>query len=183
MYGTHAWFPETQNDWSAGMVRDRPRNAIPPNGVYDIADYLVHQPGALIGRGGTSYYASGAAMTGATYAQAVYYFQQLNSVVAIGDNGHFFTSSGGSWTDKGAGTTVSTVDTPKLRVGGGKNLLIFANSDGTTSPATINSAGTVAALGGSPPAGKYAVVYKSRLALGGNSANPNRVFFSPSPDI
>jgi hypothetical protein len=46
--------------------------------------------------------------------------------------------------------------------------------DGTNAPAT---------LGGSPPGGKVCEVYKSRLVLGGSSSNPNRLYFSPTPDI
>lgn len=178
MYGSHAWVPDIQNDWSGGMVRDRSRNAIPSNAFYDSTDLIFFRPGMLAGRGGTSY-ATGA-LAGATYASAVVWaeFPFGGRLVAIGDNSHIYDTG----VDVG-GSTITTIDKPKLRVGGGKNLLVFTASNGTSSPVKYDGVGAPAALGGSPPAGKYAAVYKSRLALGGASATPQRVYFSPTPDI
>lgn len=155
---------------------------IPANGCYDMTDYLFHQPGVLIGRGPTSY--AGPALTAATYAQGVAYaeFPSGSKLIGVGDNGHIYTVTSGATTDLG-GSTVSLVDTPKLRIGGGKNLLVFPHSNGTSSPIKYDGSAAPAALGGTPPGGKYCAVYKSRLALGGSSANPNRVYFSPTPDI
>ena len=56
-------------------------------------------------------------------------------------------------------------------------------SDGTTAPKKYDGSATPAALGGSPPAGKFAAIYKTRVYLAGTAANPNRVFASPTPDI
>ena len=70
------------------------------------------------------------------------------------------------------------MDKPKLRI---DKLIITANN-GTTIPKYYNGT-TVADVAATAPAGKFAEVYKTRLVLGNTSANPNRLFFSPTPDI
>lgn len=182
LYGPHIWISDVEADWSRGIVRDATRASIPRGGLYDSADYLLHQPGIAIKRGGTSY--AGPAMTGATYAAQVAYadFPAGSKLVGIGDNGHLYTVTSGTTTDVSTmGTGFPGVDIPKLRIGGGKNLLVIPASDGTTAPKTYDGT-TVATLGGSPAAGKYAAVYKTRVVLANTSANPNRIFFSPTPD-
>lgn len=175
--------PESDADVSKGIVRDAPRSSLPPGALYDSADFLLHEPGVAIKRGGTAY--AGPALTGATYAKTVSYaeFPAGSQVVAIGDNGHLFTVTSGTTTDVGAlaHTSPVPVDRPKLRIGGGKNLLIIPYSDGTNSPAKYDGT-TIGTLGGSPSAGKYLEIYKTRIVLGNTSANPNRIFFSPTPD-
>ena len=173
--------PELEADFSRGIIRDAPRIAIPPGGVYDSADLLLHEPGMAFKRGGTSY--AGPALTGATYTAAVAFaeFPAGSKLVGVGDNGHIYTVTSGTTTDVG-GSTVTTVDTPKLRIGGSKNLLIFPQSNGTGAPIKYDGSAAPATLGGSPSAGKFCEVYKSRLVLANTSSNPNRMFFSPTPD-
>lgn len=174
--------PDLEADFSKGIVRDAPRIAIPPGAVYDSVDLLLHQPGMAQKRGGTSY--AGPALTAATYAQAVSFaeFPGGSQIVAVGDNGHIYKVTSGTTTDM-LGSTVSVVDKPELRIGGSKNLLIFPQSNGTGGPIKYDGSAAPAALGGTPPAGKFACVYKTRLVLANNNANPNRIFFSPTPDI
>jgi hypothetical protein len=83
----------------------------------------------------------------------------------------------------GSTVTGGIVDKPKLRIGGGLNYLIFPCGDGTTAPIKYDGAAAPAALGGTPPAGKFCEIYKTRLVLGGKSGNENRLYFSPTPDI
>lgn len=182
LYGSHGWIPSTEGDFSRGMVRDMPRIDIPPGGVYDAADYLLHQPGLAKKRGGTAY--AGPAMTAATYAQSVLYANIPGNatVLATGDNGHIYTVAGGTTTDLG-GSTIATIEKPLLRVGGGKNLVIFTASNGTGSPVKWDGSAAPAGLGGTPPAGAYATIHKTRLVLGNQTASPQRIYFSPTPDI
>lgn len=183
-YGSHIWVPTIDEDWSKGIVRDAPRTAIPANGVYDSADFLLHQPGIAIKRGGTAY--AGPVFGSGTYAKGVAYaeFPAGAKLVAVGSDNHIFTVAAGSTTDVGGSTVAGgIVDRPKLRVGGGFNYLIFPCGDGTTSPVKYDGSGAPAALGGSPPAGKFCEIYKTRLVLGGKSGNENRLYFSPTPDI
>lgn len=181
-YGPHFMSSDTSSDVSKGMVRDAPRTAIPASGVYDSADFLLHEPGLIMKRGGTSY--AGPAMTAATYAAAVAYadFPAGSKLVGIGNNGHLYTVTSGTTTDVATlGSAYVPKDNLKLRVGGGTNLLLLPGNDGTTAPKTFDGT-SVAALGGSPPAGKFVEIYKTRFVLGNTSANPNRLYFSPTPD-
>jgi hypothetical protein len=181
-YGPHFMSPETDSDASKGMVRDAPRTAIPTSGVYDSADFLLHEPGLIMKRGGTAY--AGPAMAAATYAAAVSYaqFPAGAQLLGIGDNGHLYKITSGTTTDVSTlGTAFVPKQVPRLRVGGGTNLLLIPANDGTTAPKSYDGT-TVANFGGSPPAGKYVEVYKTRFVLGNTSANPNRLFFSPTPD-
>lgn len=181
-YGTHGWVPQIQMDFSRGFIRDLARTDLPENALWDIQDFLVHLEGALVKRGGTSY--AGPAMTSATTAAAVAYaeYPAGGKLIAVGDNGHIYNVTAGTTTDL-TGSTVTTIDTPKFRIGGTKNLLVFPVSDGTTSPIKYDGSAAPGSLGGTPPAGKFCAVYKSRLALGGSSSTPQRVYFSPTPDI
>lgn len=170
-------------DWSAGIVRDAPRSSIPDGGFYDAGDFLFHKPGIAEKRGGTVN--AGPALSGASYAWAVGYapFPAGAQLVGVGSDGHLYKVTDAATTDVGTlGSAFLTLDTPKFRVGGSKNLLVICANDGTTAPKTWNGT-TAATLGGSPPAGKFATVYKTRLALANTSANPDRIFFSDVPDI
>jgi hypothetical protein len=174
--------PVVTADWSRGVVRDAPRDAIPQNALFDATDFLLHEPGLMFKRGGTSY--AGPALTGASYAATVTEadFPAGNQLIAIGDNGHMYKITAGATTDLATlGTGFPPLQTPVLRVGATTYLVVPA-SDGTTVPKTYDGT-TVANLGGSPSAGRYACVYKTRLVLANQAANPNRMFFSPTPSI
>lgn len=184
LYGSHIWIPVTDADWSKGMIRDAPRTAIPPNGVYDSADFLLHQPGIAIKRGGTSY--SGPAMGATTSVKAVAYaeFPAGAKLIGVGSDNALYNITSGSTTALGGSTvTGGIVDRPKLRIGGGKNYLVLPCADGTTSPIIYDGSAAPGSLGGTPPAGKFIEIYKTRLALAGKSGNENRLYFSPTPDI
>lgn len=178
-YGNHFWVPAGQAGWMRGIVRDTARIGIPAEAVYDSTDYLLHQVGVAQKRGGTSYAMS--AMSASSFTPAVAYaeFPGGSQLVAIGSNSHLFTGSGA--TDKGA--TVATVDRPKLRLGGGSALLVIAASDGTTGPHKYDGTAAPGLLAASAPAGKYLEIYKTRVVIGGSTAQPQRNYFSPTPDI
>jgi hypothetical protein len=172
-------------DWSRGIVRDASRTALPESAVYDSADYLLHRPGIAEKRGGTAY--AGPAMTGGAYAAAVAVapFASGTKLIGISESGHahMYEIAAGATTDRATlGTGFPPVDNPKFRL----DTLVIPASNGTTAPQKAYiSAGTLAAtaLGGSPPAGKFCEIYRTRVVLGGTSANPNRSFFSPTPNI
>lgn len=184
LYGSHAWVPITDADWSRGMIRDAPRSSIPQGGLYDSADFLLHQPGLMQKRGGTSY--AGPAFSAGTWAKGAVYaeFPAGPQLIGVNNSNALYKVTAGLTSSLG-GSTVSggLIDKPKLRVGGGSALLIFPCADGTTAPIKYDGSGLPAGLGGSSPGGKVCEIYKSRLALGGSSSNPNRLYFSPTPDI
>jgi hypothetical protein len=166
------------------MIRDAPPTSIPSGGLYAAADFLLHQPGLMQKRGGTSY--AGPAFGAGTSAEGVVYadFPAGSKLVGVNNSGALYTVTSGSTTSLG-GSTVSggLIDRPKLRVGGGTSKLIFPCGDGTTAPIYWDGSAAPAGLGGTPPGGKVCEIYKSRLVLGGSSSNPNRLYFSPTPDI
>lgn len=172
-------------NFSRGIVRDVARTAIPDGGLYDCADWLVHEPGRIFKRGGTSY--AGPAMTGSTYAAAVAYaeFPAGSKLIGIGDDGHMFTVTSGTTTDIATlGSGFPPVDTPKLRIGGSKNLLIIPSTSTSVVPKTYDGT-TVANLGGSPPKAKFCAIYKTRVCLANGSDGTvynSRIWFSPTPD-
>ena len=176
-------------DFTKGIVRDSARVAIPEGGVYDSEDFLLHQPGVAQKRGGTSY--AGPALTdGSSPAAscvrvAFAEFPAGSQLIAVGDNAHLYKVTSSTTTDVAAlgsgfdwDKAHATPVQPLLAI----DKLIVTATDGTTSPKKYDGS-TVSSLGGSPPAGIHQALYKSRLVLGNTLANPNRLFFSPAPDI
>lgn len=125
-----------------GIYRDTARTGIPPGGLYDSVDYLLHRPGVAQKRGGTSY--AGPAATGATYLQAVAYAAFLTGpqLIGIGENGHLFKITSGTTTDLGTGAVPLIVERPKFFVGGQQSILVIPGLgdtvpyfyDGTNAP-------------------------------------------------
>lgn len=182
-YGNHFWVPETQADFSKGMVRDTAREAIPPGSVYDSADYLLHLPGVAQKRGGTAY--AGPAMTAATYAASVERipYASGSQILSVGDNGHLYKVTAGATTDVSTlGAVFAAKHRPVSVPSSGAILGVFLANDGTTAPKKWDGA-AAANLGGTPPTATVGGVYKQRLVLANSAANPNRMWFSPVPSI
>lgn len=160
-------------------MRDAARVSIPPGSVYDSVDYLLDQPGVARKRGGTAY--AGPAFGAGNRAEAVAYaeFPAGNQLIGWDENGNAYKVTAGSTTDL-AGTDL-LARTAVLRTGGGTNLLVYTKA--ATAPVKYDGSAAPSALGGSPPSATFAEVYKSRLVLARTSANPERIFFSPLPDI
>lgn len=164
-------------DWSAGMVKDAPRTALPENAVFDAQDFLLHRPGIMQKRGGTMY--AGPALTATTVCQNVGFadFSGGGELVAMGANGHLFRVTSGTTSDIGLSSNYAR-DKWKFI----SNKLILTNYDGISAPQYYDGT-AITTLGGTPPPGKYAEVYKTRLLLANTLTYPNRIFFSPTPNI
>lgn len=203
LYGSHFWQSVTDSDWSRGMIRDTPRISIPPGGLYDSVNFLLHQPGVATKRGGTEYISLWShdgqtytpkpynGITSASYLAAVAYapFPNGSQLVAVGNDGSLAGYPMVNGRFAGTNTSLSlgsskyaTLDKPKFRLGGSKNLLVVTSKDGTLVPKVYDGT-QVVSLGGSPPTGRFAEVYKTRLVLANVPGNENRIFFSPTPDI
>jgi hypothetical protein len=176
-----SWQPQVEADWSRGIVRDLPRSSIPAGGLYICVDFLVDRPGILRKRSPFSYlngFSTGANTGGVNFVSAPA-FPAGVKVVARGADGNLYDVTSG--VSVGA-FPIQTLDQPKLYV----DKLIVTSSNGTTAPQKIiNTAGTVsfAALGGSPPPARLSAVHISRVILGNSAANPNRIWFSPIPNV
>lgn len=170
---------ELQSQWSRGMKQDFPRSALPRGSSWSMVDWIPDLGAPLRKRGGWSYAspslsATAASGTSATYVAAVQHvpFPAGNQLVAITDGGRLIkVTSVSSASDMGAG--VVPIAKPVLYL----STLVIPASDGTTAPKKYDGS-SVSALGGSPPAGKYAAVYKDRVVLAATSASANAVFFS-----
>jgi hypothetical protein len=187
LYGNHFWIPELLADFTRGIVRDTTRDAIPANGVYECIDFLLDRPGVAYKRGGCAFQSSqiGAAGSGILVAIAAPEYPGDPRVIAIGSTGAtrtLYDVTGGS---AGAGISLGTTEpyeNPPLYV----DKLIITDGRGALPPKKAYLSGgsvAVADLGGSPPNAKVSCVHVSHLVLANSTANPNRIWFSPVPDI
>jgi hypothetical protein len=117
----------------------------------------------------------------ATALRAVAYtdFPNGAQLLATADDNHLYRITSDATTDLGSVGSVRTspLCKPVLHVSGTSRLIIPAN-DGASGPFSYDGT-TLGALGGTPPAGKVAGIYKARLLLANSVANPNRLWFSP----
>ena len=100
-------------------------------------------------------------------------------LLASADDNHLYKFSGGSAVDLGSMTAIRRrpLCKPVLHVSG-TSRAIFPATDGTSGPYAYDES-TLSTLGGSPPAGKIAGIFKARLLLANSAANPNRIWFGP----
>lgn len=157
------------------MVRDRPRDTLPAGSAWTLEDVIPSLQAPLRGRGGYLHYSNDITAVVATAAYVIggIYADQLATpkLLALDEDGNLVSiASNGTVTNIGA--ALIPLQNP-VQVGG---KVIITASDGTTAPKKYDTA--IANLGGSPPAGKYAAVWKALLLLGNTSAQPQRVYFS-----
>jgi hypothetical protein len=165
---------ELQKEFT-GIWRDASRDELPPGKVHNLTDYF---PGGELGaplrkRGGYAYHGvtlnSLNASAGQPKKVAVASFQSGGfQVVAIDSSlNRLFDLTNGA--DRGAAHNSG----PLVFY---RELLIIPN--GAAAPLKYTGSGAPATLGGSPPNGHIAAVYKDRLALARHDGTPNRIYFS-----
>ena len=166
------------NDFSRGVVTDVDPGDAPINSMGGCSNFMCDRPGMLYRRGGWLKVGTTVANRYPKLVAFVPDFAGASQKVWVGDNDHLFLSDG---TDKGT-LTVSPCNAVIYRTGGTKNILVFLGAGAT--PRKYTGSGAIAALGGTPPSGcTVGTVYKTRLVVGTNAANPVRTYFSPTPDI
>jgi hypothetical protein len=163
------------------MARDFPRNAMPKGYAWNLVDFLPVGGAPGRERGGwTDAGDIGATVATASYIIGGIYPPSWGFNITVDEDGRVAkVTAGGTVTDVAAGVVVA--QNPVIHR---DKVLLFAN-DGSTSPKkATNSAGTVSigALGGSPPAAKYAVVFNDYTAAANVSAQPQRIYFSDPGD-
>jgi len=164
------------------MVRDVSRDRLPGNACWNLVDYLPGLDAPLTKRGGWSY---GSADISATKSTASYIvagayapFAAAAKNCAIDEDGEFYTiAAAGTVTDVG----LSNSSTPVGPLAFHRNKLIIPRGNGTTAPGYYDGS-TLGALAGSPPAAKFAAVYKDRTVLANTSAQPTYAYFSGAGD-
>ncbi len=182
------WPTVAETDFRRGIVRDMPRSAIPPGGVYDATDFLFDRPGMTYKRGGTAFASStvgaGDSMV-ILVAVAAPEFPGDPRLVVIGSDG----ATTRKLYDVTSGTPAAAqalnrqpYENPPTYI----DKLILTDGTGALTPkkaSIVATVVTVADLGGLPPAATYSCVHLGYLVLANNTTNPNRLWFSPIPNI
>jgi hypothetical protein len=149
--------------------------------VWNSVDLIPDLDNAPAGkRGGTAYQSNDISATKATasYVIAGIYAQFSGGVknCCLDEDGELYTiASAGTVTDIGA--ALASLQNPVFH----SNKIIIPGNDGTTAPKYYDGT-TLGNLAGSPPAGKYAAVYRDRTVLGPTSANLTKTYFSGAAD-
>jgi len=187
----------TERAFTNGIVRDTARHAIPPGGVYNAVDYLFDRPGVAYKRGGTAFQSSELTDETILVAVAAPEFPGDPRVVVIGSDGTDRTLYDVTGDTAESGVDINgaqPTENPPLYV---DKLIVTdgldAESDGFYVPQKVyldTGAVAVADLGGSPPNARCSCVHLSYLVLAngtdpndGDAYRPNRLWFSPIPDI
>lgn len=162
------------------MWRDGSRERLPKDACWDIRDWLPGLDAPLVERGGWPYHSADIGLlhgaTTAIMAGGWAPFEAGGLNCAIDEDGNLYTISDlGVITDHGLGVT------PQAPLAFHRDKLIVTANDGTTAPRAFTGTSYVA-LGGSPPAGRYGLVFKDRTVLGNTAAEPQRWVFSGPGD-
>lgn len=167
------------SSFRAGMKRDFARTNMPPESLWNIVDLLpeiIESPARK--RGGYSHASS--AVSGQS-ADSGYLTSGIWAPFSAGDALIAFDVDGYPYVfTAAAATAITSAPLPTRSPVFYNNYVIVPHSLGTTAPKKITgiTAGSETALGGTPPAGKYAVIYKDVLWLAAPAASGDRIFFS-----
>lgn len=162
------------------MKRDYAREDLPGGALWNLVDIL---PEVLDGRGrkrGGYEYASqaiSAVSAGTAFISAGIFapFSNASSLIVFGDDGRAYEIESATATEN-IGATDNCVSPAFYN-----NMVICPDGNGNNGPKKITRSGgahSVAALSGSPPAGRYPVVFKDVLWLASPALSADRIFFS-----
>lgn len=189
-----------ESSFSRGIVRDLPRNAIPPGGAYDILDFFVDRPGVAYKRGGSSFQSGELVDEVVVVAVAAPEYPGDPRVIAIGSDGADRTLYDVTGSSPEPGIDVNgaqpTENPPTVflsdTIGAAMILCdgLDTEDDGYYQPQKVYLSGgnvAVADLGGTPPNARYSCFHLSYLVLANGTAggeeHQNRLWFSPVPDM
>lgn len=188
-----------QNEFTAGMKRDFPRNRMPPNSAWTLRDIILDYGAPARERGGWAHASpSITSSTASTYVKGGIYvvFSQTGGSdpenLCLDEDGRLFKITDSTFTYLGAAPGpgqnpvfhggVAASAAAALYTG----LVIIPDSLGILVPYTYDGTNAPRAMNGSPPKARFAAVYKDYTALAngtvGSTYFPNRVWFSPPGD-
>jgi len=167
-----------QVSWDKGMRQDVPRHMLAENAAWNLVDIVLGVDG-LQERGGYVYSSPDLSTVKATASYIVSGmaapFSAAEQNICLDEDGELYkVTSSTVATDIGAAFAAVSLSFHRENV-------IIPDPAGSLGPKTYNGS-TVAALGGSPPAGKYACVFNDWSVLGCSGALPNRIWFSAAGD-
>lgn len=167
------------NSFRQGMKRDFARTAMPAEALWNMIDLLpevIEAPARK--RGGYSHeslsMSAASASSAATYLTAGIFapFSAGDSLITTDEDGVLYAFTA---------TSTTAIDVALLS----RHMLFYSDKViipvESGAPRKITKSGathTAALLGGSPPQGRYAVVYKDVLWLASPAASADRIFFS-----
>lgn len=166
------------------MVRDRSRDALPPDAVWNLSDYIPNLGAPLRKRGGWPYHGSPLtsldASAGLPSVVAVASFLAGTQVLVLDDraNPELFDLTNSA--DRGSlyGASAGRPLGPPVFY---REQLLFPSHDIDASPVNPRkyvAAGTISDLSGAPGS-RYFAVYKDRVAAAAaDTDTPNRIYFS-----
>lgn len=167
-----------QSRYALGMRQDEYRGALPDGASWNLVDFIPDLGGYLIAKRGGWSRASpdiNATVAGASWIISLAYapFAAGAKLVGFTANGHaVLITSSSSVTDLGAAGT--PIQAPVFH----NDKLIIPKNDGTSGPSYYDGT-TLGTLGGTPPPGRYATVFKDYTLLGPTAAKPTYTYFSP----
>lgn len=164
-----------------GMAQDFPRNNLPKGKAWNLVDYISEALGApATERGGWAFVSPSftAIDAPATFIKALLNapFNAGGQLLAIDDNAKLVKEVAGANTLI-TGTANMPLQNPFMH----QQLVVIPSPDGSTAPQKYDGT-TLAALGGSAPAGRYGCVFVNYAWLGGNSASPQSGYSSALGD-
>lgn len=169
-----------QDGYQLAMRRDGARETMPRGAVWSLIDYIPEILDARLRKRGGYVYASqdiSSVQATATYliAGVSAEYTDGQSLLVFDEDGRIYEVESVSATeDIGAGIATRS---PTFY----NDMVIAPDSAGAAGPKKITRSGgvhTVANLGGTPPAGRYAGAYKDVVWLGASAALPRRTYFS-----
>lgn len=169
-----------QTSFRGGMKRDYAREAMPEDTLWNIIDILPEVIDARgRKRGGWENASQAISAVTATAARIV---SGIFAPYSAGDSNLAFDEDGRAYEIESATGTenigLGVVTTSPVFY---EDRVITPHLSGTSAPNQITRSGgahTIATLAGSPPAGRYAVIYKDVLWLASPAATADRIFFS-----
>jgi hypothetical protein len=161
-----------QVSFDKGMRRDVPRHQLPANAVWNLVDFVLGSVGAQE-RGGYTYASPDITTVEAT---ASYIVNGMVAPFSTGDQ-HLCIDEDGKLYTITSPTVATYIDAALAAVSLSfhRENVIIPDPLGSAVPKVYNGS-TVADLGGSPPAGKYACVFNDWTILAASGALPNRLW-------
>lgn len=167
-----------QRDYSRGVKRDFPRDAMPAGALWDCVDFIPDIIGAPLRKRGGWPYGSDAFGAG-SYAAAVAFadFTTGGRLVGINDSGTLYSIALSNGAVTSEGSSGVPIAPPVLH----RDVLVIPSADGTANVKKYLAAGGAPAdLAATAPDGMYAAVYKDRTLLANVSGNQQRIYFGPA---
>jgi hypothetical protein len=167
-----------QTSWQDGIITSLPPEDLPPTAAQDLVNVEIDSDGNPVTRTGALAFIQPSTTSRIT---SIFRAQYSNGTVLIlftaGTKLFKCNEDGSSITDiTGALTLPSNTFWQWAMF---NDLAIGVNkATSGDNPVKVNSAGTAAALGGSPPKGKYIRVWNNRLWISGTGTSSNTVFAS-----